>query len=286
MSAELLPDRSGFVGPDGRRFFWEYFGPGGREVVCLLNGLAMQTQSWYSVLPELTSEWDVLLYDYLGQGRSSSDDVPVTIPELAEGLIHIADAIGLRQFHALGVSYGGFVALELARLHPDRLHTLTVSGVLLSHEELFRMYQELSLLFYRSGPQAFEIYTHYMYEKIFGEAFVTRAKHSLEKMRKSFHDRYRDRVHSLIRLTEAQDPVFAALDANLPAYAAIRTPTLVLAGEEDRVMSPRVQRKITDVIPGARFEVVPASGHVVYLERPDFFWPMLRSFLRAKSTNF
>jgi hypothetical protein len=31
------------------------------------------------------------------------------------------------------------------------------------------MYQDISLRFYRAGPEVFELYTHYMYEKIFGE---------------------------------------------------------------------------------------------------------------------
>jgi len=121
-----------------------------------------------------------------------------------------------------------------------------------------------------------------MYEKIFGEAFVTRVAEKLETMRQNFHDRYKERIHALIRLTEAQNPFFEALDTNLAGYAAIRVPTLILAGAEDRAIPPRVQRKIADLIPSARYEEIEGSGHVVYLERPDFFWPRLRRFLASK----
>ena len=187
----------------------------------------------------------------------------------------------------MGISYGGFVGLEYARLYQDRLHTLMLSGILLSHETLFEMYEDLSLRFYRAGPDAFDLYTHYMYEKIFGEAFVAAVGRArLETMRQRFHDRFRDQVHSLVRLTEAQDPFFAALDGNLPGYRAIATPTLVVAGAEDRAIPPWVQRKICDILPHTRFMMVEGSGHVVYLEKPDAFWGTLLRFAAAKTTAF
>jgi pimeloyl-ACP methyl ester carboxylesterase len=66
--------------------------------------------------------------------------------------------------HLLGISYGGFVALDFARRNQRRLYALTLSGILLSHEELFRMYQDMSLRFYRAGEVGFELYTHYFAE--------------------------------------------------------------------------------------------------------------------------
>ena len=100
------------------------------------------------------------------------------------------DEVGIGALHLMGISYGGFVSLEFARLHHDRLHTLTLSGILLEPEELFEMYEALSLLFYRRGPEVFDIYTHYLYEKIFGEAFVRKVtREGLEPMRQRFVER-------------------------------------------------------------------------------------------------
>nr|MBP7677022.1 alpha/beta fold hydrolase [Thermoanaerobaculia bacterium] len=164
---EIVPDREGFLEVGSHRIRWEYVGKGDREAVCLLNGLAMHTRAWYGVLPRLVDACDVVLYDYLGQGLSSAPDEPYSIPAFAGYLPRVLDLLGIERVHAVGVSYGGFVAAEVARLFPERLHTLTLSGILLSHEELFSMYQEISLRFYRGGPEVFELYTHYMYEKIF-----------------------------------------------------------------------------------------------------------------------
>ena len=283
--ADLTPDREGFVAEDGHRIHYEYFGRGDREAICLLNGLAMHTKAWYGFLPRLLPELDVILYDYPGQGESSAADVPYFIPRIAGYLARIADDLEIDRFHLMGISYGGFVGLDFARQFQHRLHTLTLSGILLSHEALFQLYQDISLRFYRGGPEIFELYTHYMYEKIFGESFVGAFRDQLEPMRQKFFDRYKDKMHALIRLTEAQDPFFAALDGNLPQYSAIRTPTLIMAGVEDRAIPAWVQQKLVDILPNARFELVDDSGHVVYLEQPDLFFFNLLTFAQAKSVE-
>ena len=81
-----------------------------------------------------------------------------------------------------------------------------------------------------------------MYEKIFGEAFVLKYKDKLDAMRQRFFERFKDKRHCLIQLTEAQDRLFAALDERMPEYRAIQTPTLIMAGAEDRAIPPWVQR--------------------------------------------
>lgn len=282
----LAPTQQGRVTVGPHRFHYERFGTGARETVCLLNGLAMHTRSWYPVLPRLLDDWDVLLYDYPGQGESSWDDRPVTIPELAAGLPAALDTIGVDRCHLLGISYGGFVALDAARLFHPRLHTLTLSGILLSHEQLFQMYEALSLRFYAGTEDEFELYTRYMYEKIFGESFVRSVGPALDTMRQRFFERYRGRKRALVRLTEAQDPFFDGLHANLPGYRSVPTPTLVLAGAQDRVLPPWVQRKIADVLPRARYEELPDSGHVVYLEQPERFFATIGAFFRRRDLDF
>ena len=277
------PDRAEYLEAGEHMLYWELFGDGSREIVCLLNGLAMHTPAWYGFLPRLRPDYDVLLWDYPGQGRSSTADVPYYLDRIASYLVRILDRIGAERIHVVGISYGGFVALEFARQFQERLHTLVVSGILLSRETLFDMYEQLSLRFYAVGPEAFELYTHYMYEKIFGEAFVASVGERLETMRRSFFERYKDRTEALVRLTRAQDPFFAALESRMDEYRAIATPTLVLAAEDDRVIAPKVQRKIASILPNSRFEVIADAGHVAYLERPDVYFAKVRELFASKA---
>nr|MBS0020654.1 alpha/beta hydrolase [Gammaproteobacteria bacterium] len=282
---KIEPTRCGLLKADRRDVYWEYFGQQDRETVALLNGLAMSTDSWQSFLPLLLDEYDVLLYDYLGQGQSSRENEAYSIPRFCGYLKGILETLSISKIHLMGISYGGFVALDFARLYQERLFSLTISGILLTHEELFRRYQELSLRFYRAGPEGFELYTYYLYEKIFGERFVRSAKDHLESMRQNFYDRYQDHVYCLIRLTEAQDPFFDALDENLPGYQGIEIPALIITGAEDRVILPRVQQKICAILSNARWQEITDAGHVVYVENPDVFFGNLKAFMREGAAS-
>jgi len=66
----IVPDKSGIVRVENgtRQIYWEYFGKGERQVVVLLNGVGMMTRNWYRILPNIHPDYDVLLYDYFGQG--------------------------------------------------------------------------------------------------------------------------------------------------------------------------------------------------------------------------
>ena len=287
MASQPQPTRSGFVHPDGHDIWYEYFGDGTREAVVLLNGLAMSTKAWYGFLPMLLDEHDVLLYDYLGQGESSKPDAPYSITRIAHHLTLIMDELGVEKVHSMGISYGGFVAIEHARQHHRRLHTLTLSGIILSVEELFEMYEAMSLRFYSLGPEMFGLYTQYLYEKIFGEPFVRKVtREGLEPMRQRFEERYKHDIHCLVRLTEAQEEYFGSIEERLPQYRAVTTPTLIMPGEQDRAIPLWAQRKMLEIFPDSRWQPIPESGHVAYLEQPALFFGTLKTFMRVKSTTF
>ncbi len=286
---KVIPSKSGIlnVENDTRQIYWEYFGDGEKEVVVFLNGLAMLTKSWYRTIQFMHPDYDILLYDYFGQGNSSQEDEPYYINRFADYLIEVMDTAGVEKIHPIGVSYGGFIAAELGRLHQDRLHTLTLSGILLTRETLFQMYQDISLRFYHSTDEVFDIYTQFLYEKTFGENIATKIYgEAMERGRFKFYDRYKDKKHCLMRLTEAQNPFFDNIDNDPDAYRNVMTPTLILTGEQDRAIPPWQQAKMVEILPNSRQIMLPECGHMTFMERPDIVWPTLRKFFVEKSTDF
>jgi len=57
-------------------------------------------------------------------------------------------------------------------------------------------------------------------------------------------------------------------------------------GAHDRAIPLWQQEKLAGVFPNSRYQLVPDSGHVIYLERPDIFFPALKRFMAAKSVDF
>ena len=68
-------------------------------------------------------------------------------------------------------------------------------------------------------------------------------------------------------------------DAELD-LTALQVPTLVIVGEDDRVVAPKTVQQTTAHIPSARFEMVERAGHLVHVQRPQHFSDLVYSFLR------
>ncbi len=99
----------------------------------------------------------------------------------------------------------------------------------------------------------------------------------------SFHDPMHFRVDPAA-IPDDQKTIMAANAVALAVYAGspamadttllgrlsdITVPTLVLWGESDHIVEPAYGRAYAAAIPGARFEVLPATGHMPQLETPD-----------------
>ena len=99
----------------------------------------------------------------------------------------------------------------------------------------------------------------------------------------SFHDPTAFRVDPAT-MTDAQKAIMGGNGKALAVYAGssamadptllgrlggINIPTLVLWGESDRIVVPAYGRAYAAAIPGGRFEVLPATGHVPQMETPD-----------------
>jgi pimeloyl-ACP methyl ester carboxylesterase len=109
---------------------------------------------------------------------------------------------------------------------------------------------------------------------------------ALEPMRARFEERYKNSIHSLVRLTEAQEEYFGELDNRMPEYRAVTTPTLIMPGEQDRAIPLWAQKKMLDIFPNSRWLPILECGHVAYLEQPAQFFGTLKAFMRAKSVEF
>jgi 3-oxoadipate enol-lactonase len=61
--------------------------------------------------------------------------------------------------------------------------------------------------------------------------------------------------------------------------AAIRVPTLVLCGTEDRPTPPALSAELAALVPGSRIAMIPGAGHLTNLERPADFNQSVDDFL-------
>jgi pimeloyl-ACP methyl ester carboxylesterase len=101
-----------------------------REAILFHHGIGGSAGIWAGWWPALIDGYRLVTFDMRGCGRSDipAADFAWSLDLLVEDLFAVADAAGLKQFHLVGESIGGTVALAAALARPERIATLTVSN--------------------------------------------------------------------------------------------------------------------------------------------------------------
>jgi pimeloyl-ACP methyl ester carboxylesterase len=100
------------------------------EAILFHHGIGASAGIWAGWQPALAEAYRLVSFDMRGCGRSDvpADDFAWSLDLLVDDLFAVADAAGLKQFHLVGESIGGTVALAAALARPERIATLTVSN--------------------------------------------------------------------------------------------------------------------------------------------------------------
>lgn len=119
-----------FFEHNGTRLFYSDAGDG--EPVILLHGFGVNGDlNWRltGIMPRLRKEFRVILLDQRGSGLSSKPHSPSAYgEEMAHDVIRLMNRLNIPKAHVAGYSLGGYVALKLAALHPDRLLSVACLG--------------------------------------------------------------------------------------------------------------------------------------------------------------
>ena len=101
-----------------------------REAILFHHGIGASAGIWAGWQPSLADAYRIVAFDMRGCGRSHipAADFAWSLDLLVDDLFAVADAAGLKQFHLVGESIGGTVALAAALARPERILTLTVSN--------------------------------------------------------------------------------------------------------------------------------------------------------------
>jgi pimeloyl-ACP methyl ester carboxylesterase len=255
--------------------WFETFGDPADPTLVLINGLASQCIN-YSV------EWcemfvaeglHVIRFDNRDVGLSTKfDEAPVDgsgaaygVVDMAADVIAILDQLGIARAHIEGLSMGGMIAQVLAIHYPDRLATLTSvmshsgePGIGQGSNEAIRL-----LTAPPATDRASSIAAHIAGLHCWGSpAFADEARWTADAGRafdRCFHPSGSGRQ-------------FLAVRGAAPRADALRlvtVPTLVIHGDCDTLIDQSGGRRVAELIPGARFELIEGLGH----DYPPQIWP-------------
>jgi 3-oxoadipate enol-lactonase len=230
--------------------------------VLLVMGLGMNATGWWRTVPVLARSHRVLAFDNRGMGRSGKPPGPYTMDELADDAVAVLDAAGEPAAHVYGLSLGGMIAQHIALRHPDRVRGL-VLGATTAGGELVAAADPVTLAFFfrrADMPPDEAVWASVPYN--YGPA--TRAHHA---------QRIGEDIAQRLRFPVEPEPYKAQLAAaaghDMSArLSEIRAPTLVVHGEQDRMVPVANGERLAARIPGARLKTYPGAGHLYTTDEP------------------
>ena len=243
----------------GRVLHHEVLGEG--PLVVPLHSGGMSGRQWRRLAERLATSHRVVVPDLLGSGANPRwrDEMPFDVSLDVAALGELLDSLG-EPAHRVGHSYGGCLALTLARRRPASVRSVvvydpTAFGVLHSSRDAAGLADlrrpEANPVFSdeaRGGGSAwFEAFVDYWNGPGSWRALSGEAQAAFLAIGRKV---YREARSLLAERTPAD------------AYSAITAPTLLLGGERSPIAARRVIEHLAAAIPGARARVVHGAGHM------------------------
>jgi pimeloyl-ACP methyl ester carboxylesterase len=264
------------AGPAARRDFadlpgvrlWFTDTGGNGEPVVLLHANTGTSEVWEPQVPAFSKAgYRVITFDRRGWGRSQADTATGVQPgHTSEDLHALVDFLRLERFHLVGVAGGGFVALDYAAWHPDRLSNLVVGASTGSVSE--REIQDFIARIEIPGIRSLSAH----YREVSASYRGANPEGTKRWLEIEQHARQSNAPVQPMRSPNT----FAKLDG-------ITTRTLVVAADADLLAPPALMRLWARHVKGAQWATVRDAGHSLAWEQPDVFNDIVLRFLKGGS---
>jgi rifampin ADP-ribosylating transferase len=249
----------------GVRLPYVEVGAGSGVPVLLLHAWGESRRSFDRLLSLLPDTVRAVAVDQRGHGDADTPADGYSLASLADDVVGFMDAVGLPPAVLVGSSSGGYVAQQVAVTSPDRVSGLVLVGSPRSLQGRPAFAEEIDRL---SDP----VDASWVRESITWYPLIQSVPESYVE------DRVQDGARIPAHVWRA---AFNGLcDATPPTdEGQITSPTLILWGERDELLSRKQQEDLARAATGSRLVVYPDTGHLVLWERPDQVAADLMSFL-------
>lgn len=255
---------------DGTRLAYDDVGTG--TPLLFLHGFPHRRTLWAPQLGAMMQRARCIAPDQRGFGESPARG-PYSMDRWADDAIELLDALEVRRAVLCGLSMGGYIALAAWRRHPGRIAGLVLSNTRAgadSSEGRERRDAMIAL----AREKGAEAVADAMIVGMVGR--TTRERNPALVVE----------VHAMLASASVEG-IVAALEAlrdrvdSTPTLPTIDVPTLVIAGDEDALVSLAEARAMHAAIAGSRLEVIAGAGHVSNVERPATYNHALADFLAS-----
>jgi pimeloyl-ACP methyl ester carboxylesterase/putative sterol carrier protein len=271
------------VEANGVRVSTYVYGPPDAPPVLWLHGLGATKVSWLPNLVPFADRFRMIVPDLPGHGESEKPRTDYTPRYYARVMRKLLEAVEVEQAAVVGNSMGGRVALELAARSPDRVTALALLAPAVPGLRVRYLLGFMKVIPTEIAVIPFPVRERLM-RFVLGQLFVDPSV-LVESARQAAADEF-------IRIYGVPEARMAFLDslrhivteAPKPFWARmtrVRQKSLVVWGEQDRLLPVRLAPKLADALPNSELVLMPNIGHVPQFEATEKTNKLLLKFLTS-----
>jgi len=231
------------------------------EATLFLHGAGF-TRMWLPFHERLAQSVDLIAPEHPGYGETEMPEWLDGFDDLVLHYDEFLDALGVRQVHLVGYSLGGWIAAEFAVIYQAWLKSLT----LITPAGLRILGQPIENIYAMPPEKLWGL----IFNDPAGAAHLMPDFENLDEVVHQFGE-----ATALARL--AWNPQYdLKLDRRLER---VRCPTLIVRAEHDRLVPDAMAERYAELIPGARIETVPGSGHGLVIEQAEQTADLIAGFI-------
>jgi pimeloyl-ACP methyl ester carboxylesterase len=278
---ELADPDSQFMQVNGLRVHYKTYGKG-QPAFILLHGFGASLFSWREVTGPLSQYGTVIAYDRPAFGLTErplewEGENPYSPQAQVELVVGLMDQLDIEQAILVGNSAGGTISMLTALQYPERVRALVLVDAavyagggapawvrpILKTPQL----QRLGPLFARQIEAR-------------GMEFIELAWHDPSQILPDVFEGYRKPLRAENWDKARWQMTLASRESNLPERLdEIRQPTLVITGDDDRIVPTEQSLRLADELSNAELRVISQCGHLPQEECPAEFMQALTNFL-------
>ncbi|MHB1843730.1 MAG: alpha/beta fold hydrolase [Deltaproteobacteria bacterium] len=236
--------------------------------VLFLHAFPLSSEMWRSQLALFAPERRVVAVDFPGFGQSPAASGALSMREYARAVAELSRWLGLGRFSLVGLSMGGYAALELASLNPELLTSLVLADTRAGADSAEGARDRLAM-----ADRALREGVSFVTELFLPRLLSSHASPDVVRLVRRLSERA-----SPQGVAAAQRAMAARVDHHA-TLERLRCPALVVCGSEDSLTVPAESERMARALPQGRLELLRGVGHLTNLEADEAFNRALVSFL-------
>lgn len=255
--------------------YYEAHGKG--EALVLIMGYGGSSAWWFWQVPVFSRQFRVIAFDNRGTGQSDKPDMPYTMEMMAADVAGLLESIGVGAAHIFGVSMGGMIAQHFALHYPEKVISLVLGCTMCGGpHSIIPDTEAMSALFDMERLQSLtpEEMMRDLLPFLFSQEFID--------SNRVFFDQFIAKTTEYVTPLHSYVSQAAAIGEHdtYERLPEIKVPTLVIAGDADRLIPVENSRLLASRIPKTELVILKNMGHGFWVEAEAEANKVVLDFLR------